>query len=175
MGILSFVLSSLLLIYTTPMAGAVEVGTLSDGDLLGSFSDESLSSALIDENGQRSICQFTQGVDNPHISSTSATAAVQAHGWWVNINCSARTATVKVGIMKSYNNSNPDDYWDVGTQGIAYGVISGGGSGHRATAHYNCPVGETAWYKAWVDVDLDGLIDSNNLNWKGPVRITCRK
>lgn len=125
-------------------------------------------------NQSKSVCFFSAYADNPHISSTSSTVAIQAHGWWVNGNCPATAAIVKVGLMKSKNNSNPDDYWDVGAQGTAQ-VASGGGKGKRATAHYDCPAGETAWYKAWVDVDLVGVIDDPTLKWSNTVRVTCKK
>ena len=47
---------------------------------------------------------------------------------------------------------------DAGSQGNIV-TLPGGGKGRRATAPYNCPVGKTYKYQAWVDVDLLHYID----------------
>lgn len=123
---------------------------------------------------QRSIqvCPFTQGVDNPHISSTSGTIAVQSHGWWTTSTptCKTETARVKVGLMRL----NGGKWADVGSQGNVV-TLPGGGKGRRATAHYNCPVGKTYKYKAWVDVDLLHYADPAVLGWSKEISVTCRR
>lgn len=123
---------------------------------------------------QRSVqvCPFAQRVDNPHISSTSGTIAVQSHGWWTTSTptCKTETARVKVGLMRLSGSK----WVDAGSQGNIV-TLPGGGKGQRATAHYNCPVGKTYKYKAWVDVDLLHYADPATLSWSKEISVTCKR
>lgn len=131
-------------------------------------------SSELDSNRFIKKCTFFHRSDNPHISSTSSTIAVQSHCWWDNVDCSASTATVTIGLLRSERNLNPDDFHDVGRRGKSR-VVAGGGKGNRATTHFDCNPGDVAWYKAWVDVDVDGVIDSSDITWSNTVKVSCHR
>jgi hypothetical protein len=118
------------------------------------------------------VCVFQQRVDNPHISSTSGTIAVQSHGWWTTSTpaCKTETARVKVGLLRLIGGK----WVDAGSQGNII-TLPGGGKGQRATAHYNCPVGKTYKYRAWVDVDLIHYVDPSVLTWSKEISVTCKR
>ena len=120
-------------------------------------------------------CLFHGFADRPHVSTTSVMRkAIQSHATWKWMSpCSMHvTATVKTQLMKSYHNRNPDDFFDVGTPPVGT-IWPDGGSANRITAHYDCVPGETAWYKAWVDVDVNGMADSSKLHWSTTQKVTC--
>lgn len=103
-------------------------------------------------------CLFRANSDNPHISSTSATPAVQVHGWWELLACDSPnwTATVSVQLQKKVNYS----WVNVGPLSVRSGRRPGSGTANRVTAHYDCTPNSLAYnYRAVVDVDVEGAKD----------------
>lgn len=116
------------------------------------------------------ICVFRTWGDNPHISSSSSTRAVHAHGWWTRISgCPVtQTAEVTVRLQKRY-----DGVWiSTGLPGTKT-VYAGGGAGKRATAHKDCNGRTSTMYRSIVDVDLIGAPDSPEKLPSDPVTLAC--
>lgn len=114
------------------------------------------------------LCSADQLVDYAHISK-SPPRAVQAHGWWRNVNCKATLAKVTVQVQKK----NVLGLWvDVGQPGSST-VASGGGAGNRATARYTCNGTGTHTFRAWVDVDIVGVADLPNKTYSGAQTLAC--
>lgn len=114
------------------------------------------------------VCNFTQNGDYPHISSDGS-GQLSAHGWWRNFDCKATHGKVNVQIQVQ----NWAGFWfDVGTPGEAT-VTSGGGSGNRATARYNCDGTNERNFRARVSVDVIGIPDATNETVSGNVPRNC--
>jgi hypothetical protein len=102
-------------------------------------------------------CVFNNRIDSIHYSSTGD-GTLSVHGWWENVNCQATKANITVNLQKR----NALGLWfDIGSRGVKLNAWSGGGSANRANSRYTCVAkGENNAYRAWVDVDLVGYIDS---------------
>lgn len=99
---------------------------------------------------------FRQRVDDPHISS-SLPKAVSVHGWWEAINPDYKSKTAHVQIILQRWNGND---WVEVARGSDPDAKPGGGAGNRATARYECRGSTSKKYRAGVDVDIHGTLDS---------------
>lgn len=121
------------------------------------------------EVGAQAVCAaYTRG-DNVHRSSTGFAAS--GHGWWDNVNCSATYADVTVQLQQYYG----DGVWrNQGSAGKAR-VLSGGGSGQRATGRADCIISSYTGWRGIVDVDLVALIDDSSVLVTPSANIYCRR
>lgn len=111
---------------------------------------------------------YTRG-DNVHRSSTGFAAS--GHGWWDNVNCSAREADVTIWLQQYYS----DGVWRTRGSTGTERVYSGGGSGNRANARAVCADSRTTGWRSVVDVDLVGQIDDSSVLITPSVNISCRR
>lgn len=117
-------------------------------------------------------CTPVSGVDNPHISSTSSTDAVQAHGWWKKGTCTAATAHVQVCLYEYFTNGS-EGYWERMNCSPRNPLKPGGGSSYRVTAHEDCNDDTRVSWRAHVDVDVDGQIDTSEVPYR-QADVYCR-
>lgn len=100
---------------------------------------------------------FTQRVDNVHWSH-SAPGSVHAHGGWKTSDkllLSGYEAYVTVEIQSAVTGK-----WK--TVEVKHGVTKPGFvSGHRVTARESCSNYNNSWWRARVDVDIIGMVDSS--------------
>lgn len=120
----------------------------------------------------QALCTFVQRVDYAHISSTSASRAVQSHGNWGNVNCNYTLATVTNMVQKK----NTLGIWvNVGAEGknAALRPASTLTSSARVTSHYDCSSSVDHRFRSWTDVDVHGIADAPNRQYSPEQILSC--
>ncbi len=112
-------------------------------------------------------CTPDTGVDNPHRSSTGV--AVSAHGWWNKGSCTAETATVKICLYEYYT----DGSWRRKACAENSSLKPGGGSARRVPVRRDCTSTERTSWRAHVDVDVNGQIDTGEVQYR-QADVNCR-
>jgi hypothetical protein len=95
--------------------------------------------------------------DYAHISITSTTRAVQAHGWWLEGTCSEPFASVFVQMQEDVNGK----YVNVGSPAYKTSLAPGGGSAARVTGHVDCKYNIQTYWRSVVTVDVGGENEGN--------------
>lgn len=128
------------------------------GEVYGSPED----SASESEVSTRAICVALNLVDYPHISTSrpGTPLAVQAHGGWNKGGCNATLADVTTQIDRK----NPIGLFQaVGAQGkgrLPSQADESLPSSNRVTARYECNGTAGAPFRAWTNIDMVGLADT---------------
>lgn len=109
------------------------------------------------------VCEFSQQLDRPHISSSGGARAVQVHGNWANIDCDSNVAEVTVNLQRQ---NSLGIYTQVGRSGYSASMASAPlgdmPRGQRLTARYECSGTAERTYRGWIDVDVIGIADPPN-------------
>jgi len=114
------------------------------------------------------LCVFAMKGDYAHVSENGIEAS--GHGWWENVNCDATLADVAITLQQYY----ADGTWrDRGSMGFDR-VVSGGGSGRRATARAICDSTALTSWRTVIDVDVVGVIDLPDVLTTSQRNIPCR-
>lgn len=111
-------------------------------------------------------CKPGTGVDNPHISTDSATRAVQGHGWWNKGGCTHDTAHVQSCLYEYYTNHSGAGYWERKNCSPRQQLSPGGGRGKRVTSHNDCNTTKMVSWRNHVDVDVDWQVDTSDVPYR---------
>lgn len=144
-------------------SSAEEFNVLADAGELARTSEE--------DDALAAIAPFLTGVDNPHISHSSAKKAVHVHGWWITSHKDLVGRRAKVTVqMQSYTDAA--GWFNVGS--FASGThYQGGGAGKRTTGHFECKNNALAHWRAYVDVDIIGVWDTPGKRFSKEVELHC--
>lgn len=113
-------------------------------------------------------CTYRQAVDDPHPSGSETSA----HGWWLMISGTCpSTANVEVYLQAYFCGSTGCGWISVASGSGDYSA--GGGSGNRATARKACANSSTVGWRAFVDVDLNGVVDPSGYTYSAITNLSC--
>ncbi|WP_151773712.1 hypothetical protein [Streptomyces abyssomicinicus] len=115
---------------------------------------------------------FTTMADHVHVSRTSGLPEASAHGWWMGRSGHAAKPGVRAVVAVWLQAKSTHGGWKQVAKGRK-AVLSGGGSGKRATARKACRgAARTAW-RSVIDVDVLGGADSSRKLTTAAQNLSC--